>query len=210
LNFRKIVLVAIFLLLYTGFAKSTDRVMIVSAHKNIDAAKASLHKAKTLLEIDNEAHPLSKTKGINIQLKTLDNYFIVTLSPVSSAKMENKLNSIFRSRFPDSFVVTQWDEFSVKEIATSSEPKISKVSRGGMGRSQPSKQKEVSNRDSINIFGRGLDGEWLALILLAFLGLILVIRSASQINKINKLQKTLEETQKNENHYLNTIGKKYD
>jgi len=184
--------------------------MILSAQKNIDTAKASLHKAKTLLEMDNEARPMSKGRGINIELKTLENYFLVTLSPVRSAKMENKLNRIFRSRFPESFVVAQWDDYGKEDTTAAHETEISKSPSNNKVSTQTVKRKTVSNHDLKNLFGRGADGEWLALIVLAFLGLLLVIRSASQISKIKQLQKTLEETQKTNSHNLNVMGKKYE
>jgi hypothetical protein len=70
--------------------------------------------------------------------------------------------------------------------------------------------KAIPAADSWGSLVKGLDNEWLALIVLALLGLLLVVRSASQIQKIKRLQRALEETQEKNSRYLNSAGRQYE
>ena len=50
--------------------------------------------------------------------------------------------------------------------------------------------------------------EWIGLILLSFIGLLFILRSAKQIKKINKLQEELNTYHTNLSDELDTIGGK--
>ena len=171
--------------------------MVLDAKSTLEEAKAIRQKAEQTVQSRPAAALFLKRTGVKIGVEALDNYYLVTLSPLHSAEEENRANVIFKSDFPGAFSVSRWhtDTSRTPQPAASAEKEEA--------------EKEAAKK-AAKQFVKGLDDEWLALIVLALLGLLLVMRSTRQIKKIKQLQNALEETQKRNSHYLNSMGKQYE
>jgi len=211
-NFRKKVLVVILVLLDVSSVKSADRIMILDAQKKLNVAKANQVKVEELFKANTEASALKKSLGVTLEIKKLQDYFVVTLSPINSVSAENRLNMLLRPKFPDTFVVAQWKDFEKQVAKPSVKPKRVKKRIKADNRQWKEKTNNITDFGEYlkkNLI-QGINNKWLILIILAVLGLLFGVRSIYQIKKIKGLQKTLEETQRDHGYYLDTMEKRYE
>jgi len=144
---------------------------------------------------------LPKQKALHIEIERLEEYFLLVLMPVGSDAIENRLNQLFRPRFPHAFLVDQSDSQKPVTAPISSRTKQTSSLKQKAAAPKPLHRKKPNSR-----IVDGIENEWLAMIVLALLGLLLVLRSSYQMHKIRKLQKRLEEAQKRNDHYLHNTG----
>lgn len=195
-----------------GVAKAADRMMVLDAKSTPEEAKSIRQKAEQTVQSQPGAVLFLKRAGVKIGVEALDNYYLVTLSPLHSAEEENRANAIFKSDFPGAFSVSRWhtDTSRTPQPAASAEKEAAKKETKQPTEAADKRTKQIAEQKLLKQLVKGLDNEWLALIVLALLGLLLVMRSTRQIKKIKQLQEALEKTQKRNSHYLNSMGKQYE
>ena len=200
-----------------GVAKAADRMMVLDAKSTLEEAKSIRQKAEQTVERQPGAALFLKRSGVKIGVEALDNSYLVTLSPLHSAEEENRANAIFKRDFPGAFSVSRWhtDTSRTPQPAALAEKEEAEKEVAKKAAKQPTeaaekRTKQIAEQKLLKQLVKGLDNEWLALIVLALLGLLLVMRSTRQIKKIKQLQDALEETQKRNSHYLNSMGKQYE
>jgi len=198
---NKIVLFFTFLLLLTHFGYAMDRKLILDAQTDKEAIMTAKAEAEKLLHRSADQLRLPKQKALHIEIERLEDYFLLVLMPVGSDAIENRLNQLFRPRFPRAFLVNQSDLQKPVIAPISSYTKQTSSPKQKTSASKPLHRKKPNSR-----IVDGIENEWLAMIVLALLGLLLVLRSNYQIHKIRKLQKRLEEAQKRNDHYLHNTG----
>jgi hypothetical protein len=203
----KKIVIAVTMVMGLGSAHGTDRKMILDAQferKDILSAK---HSAEELLRGFDEKEAQHTHTGLQLKIERLENYFLLTLAPIRSIGMENRLNQFIRPVFPQAFIVNEGGEKKTPSPKLPTPP-IQAAQQHG--------QKEKADTvipivlDLKKQLTEGLNSEWLALIGLALLGFLMAARSALQIQKIKKLQQALDETQKQNSHYLSGVGRQYE
>ena len=198
---NKIVLFFTFLLLLTHFGYAMDRKLILDAQTDKEAIMTAKAEAEKLLHRSADQLRLPRQKALHIEIERLEDYFLLVLMPVGSDAIENRLNQLFRPRFPRAFLVNQSDLQKPVIAPISSRTKQTSSPKRKVSTPKPLHRKKPNSR-----IVDGIENEWLAMIVLALLGLLLVLRSNYQIHKIRKLQKRLEEAQKRNDHYLHNTG----
>lgn len=183
--------------------------IIIGASKKLSDAQRIKQRLETVLLRDPDAMLLQKKYHFHIVLERLNKYTLVTLSPFMSSASANEVNSIIHPAFPEAFAIDSWEK---KSAASSTKP-LQPKSEEPLSQNRVHTNTAISQKQKSGFLGglsrerlvHGVDNEWLALIVLALVGMLLVFRSNRQIKKIKKLQKALEETQDKNERSLSRI-----
>ena len=187
------------------FAGTMNQKMIISASKNAFEAQ-DVFKAVELF-FDEQKQILQKYT-LHTKIEKLDDYFLVTVSPIKSISLQHELYSQLQTKFSDIFII---DNINMQEIVKKSikidSPKQENIR--GVSKNETIVKKSVkSSKDEKTSFLQNIDNEWFALLALAMAGFMLIVRSNNQIGKIKKLQMKLEEVQeKNDKQLFKKEGK---
>jgi citrate lyase beta subunit len=206
-------LIIIVFLFSTFFAHAVEQKMIISAEHKTSTAAHVLYELEKFFQEDKHAKELKSKYHFNVEMELLDEYVLVVIKPIQTIFVKNELKLLLQMKYPQAFIVPYSDKEKnssvreeVKKIVTETtlpEP-IKNV------RKIPKKvveKKEIIKADSLL---PNIANEWLALLVLAIAGLLLVYRSTRQINKIKKLQEKLESYQEKVENQMDYIGEQYE
>ena len=176
------------------FAGTMNQKMIISASKNAFEAQ-SVFKSVELF-FDEQKQILQKYT-LHTKIEKLDDYFLVTVSPITSISLRHELYSQLQTKFSGIFIIDNINmqevvQNSIKQEDISSRSKNEKIVKKSIKRS----------KDVKTSFLRNIDNEWFALLALAMAGFMLIVRSNNQIGKIKKLQMELEAVQEKNDKQL--------
>ena len=190
----------IMLLMSMIWAETMNAKMILSSHIESEEAAKSLYNLEKFFHENDEAAILKKEHHLTLGMELLDKYILVTITKIKSYTVENRLQYLLKEKFPDSFIVPSFSSLEIsliQEHITISNSNTLQKEMQTLTTNMETKQKP---------FYRSIDVEWLALLLLAFAGLVLVYRSASQLTKIKKLQKEIAKYQLILEDEVDTLG----
>ena len=188
-----------------AFAATINQKMVISASKDTFEAQSVLHTMELFLD---EQKQILQNHTLHAKIEKLEDYFLVTVSPIKSISLQHELYRILQTKFSDIFII---DNINMQEIVQKSikvnntkQEKIIDISEN----KKIVKKSIKSNKDEKISFLRNIDNEWFALLALAMAGFMLIIRSNNQIGKIKKLQMELEKVQeKNDKQLYKKEGK---
>lgn len=194
--------------------------MILSADLATEDAAHNLYEAEKFFQENMQAQALRRTNKLSVDMELLEPYVLVTIKPITSLSVKNKLHYLLQSKFPKNFMVDNIKTDNIK-IVVPKEKKHQKVTEKEVDKEVNIQTKVISkntNRYSekkksllgdIQKFWRTLDSEWLGLIFLALAGFLLVYRSAKQMSKIKSLQEEVSKYQTKIEGEMDTMGDKY-
>ena len=208
------------------YAQVMNQKMILSANLATEDAAQSLYDAEKFFQENTQANALRKMHKLSVDMELLEPYVLVTVQPITSLNVKNKLHYLLQSKFPQNFVVDNIKKVVKKaknqpkmiknpiSTATKLKPKVAQKLQPTPSASQQvdkstSQVKKNSFVTKIEQFWHSLDSEWLGLIFLALAGFLLVYRSAKQISKIKSLQKEVSKYQNKIEGEMNTMGDKH-
>lgn len=172
--------------------------MIVSANIETQKAAQSLYKLETFFQEDKHARELKKQHRFTLGMELLGPYVAVSIKPIKSSEVKNKLRYLLQKMFPQNFVV---DNTAVIEQSIQKKQKVvvhipKKVEVFKKKEVVPKvKKHSVDRYEQVKTFFKTMDSEWWGLIFLALAGFILIARSARQMSKIRSLQKEVMQYQ---------------
>ena len=213
----KIIMIALFSL-HMLYAQAINKKMILSANLTLEDAGKSLYDAEKFFQENTQANVLKKMYKLSVNMELLEPYILVTVQPIKSLSVKNKLHYLLQSKFPQSFVVDTIKKVAkkTKKYATNvktSTPISKKTSQKLKQKPQPIPSINQEKKGTVFVkmeqFWRSLDREWLGLIFLALAGFLLIYRSARQMSKIKSLQKEVSKYQNKIEGEMNTMGDKY-
>jgi hypothetical protein len=196
----------IILSLFTSILCATDmhQKMILSTSLNPSEMKHDLKEVKYFFNHTSHAKKLQEEYGFTFQLETLDKYTLLTLKPIKSYIVKNKINYLLKQKFPESFIVDNTPLPVIKE-----EKKSNSIPyKSNRQLSTSVSLDKVEKKEIMQVFWKNVSLEWIALIILAIAGLLLVYRSAKQISKIRGLQKKVEDYQYKVEKEISEMGDK--
>jgi len=187
------------------FAATINQKMVISASKDTFEAQSVLHTMELFLD---EQKQILQNHTLHAKIEKLEDYFLVTVSPIKSISLQHELYRILQTKFSDIFII---DNINMQEIVQKS-IKVNNTKQEkiiGISENKKIVKKSIkSNKDEKISFLRNIDNEWFALLALAMAGFMLIIRSNNQIGKIKKLQMELEKVQeKNDKQLYKKEGK---
>jgi len=181
----KNILIIIIMSIY-ALADMMNQKMIISASKNSFEAEDVFNAVELFFDVQKQ---ILRNHTLYIKIEKLDDYFLVTVSPIKSISLRHELYSQLQTKFSDIFMIDNINmqkvlKKNIKTSATKDKNIISIV------------KKSMENvKDEKTSFLQNIDNEWFALLALAMAGFMLIVRSNNQIGKIKKLQIELEEVQ---------------
>ena len=181
------------------FAGTMNQKMIISASKNAFEAQGIFNAVELFFD---EKKQTLQNNTLLTKIEKLDDYFLVTVSPIKSISLRHELYRQLQPKFSDIFII---DNINIPEVVPKSIKIDSQKQEGSIGTSENKKivKKSIKRiKDEKISFLRNIDNEWLALLALAIAGFMLISRSNSQIGKIKKLQMELEEVQEKNDKQL--------
>jgi len=179
------VLTIIMLVMSIIWAEDMNSKMILSSHIKSEEAAKNLYELEKFFYENKEANTLKKVHHLTLRMELLDKYILVMIDPIKMYSVENTLQHLLKEKFPDSFIVRNSAAVEISRI---------KVKQNTLKTNEPQKQIQILETEQKSFFS-DIDAEWVALILLALAGLMLVYRSAQQLTKIRKLQKEIAKYQ---------------
>jgi len=218
---KKIIL--ILLLLDILDAKEIDQKMIISTHLEVSQAAKSLYSLEIFFRENNLAKKIKSDNKLNLQMELLGKYVLVTVKPIRTTALKNKLQYLFQEHYPHNFIVndTRMPERQRESISSKEQVKNKITTQAVVipPKVKPVKEvlimhdKEENNLAAIyekfSTFWKTLDMQWIGLLLLALAGFLLVYRSAKQISKIKVLQRKVEAYQTKVEDEIDTMGEKH-
>ncbi len=187
------------------FAATINQKMVISASKDTFEAQSVLHTMELFLD---EQKQILQNHTLHAKIEKLEDYFLVTVSPIKSISLQHELYRILQTKFSDIFIIDNINmQESVQKSIKVNNTKQEKII--GISENKKIVKKSIkSNKDEKISFLRNIDNEWFALLALAMAGFMLIIRSNNQIGKIKKLQMELEKVQeKNDKQLYKKEGK---
>jgi len=188
-----------------AFAATINQKMVISASKDTFEAQSVLHTMELFLD---EQKQILQNHTLHAKIEKLEDYFLVTVSPIKSISLQHELYRILQTKFSDIFIIDNINmQESVQKSIKVNNTKQEKII--GISENKKIVKKSIkSNKDEKISFLRNIDNEWFALLALAMAGFMLIIRSNNQIGKIKKLQMELEKVQeKNDKQLYKKEGK---
>lgn len=191
------------------FAQNIDQKMIVSTNIETQKAAQSLYTLETFFQEDKRARELKEKYSFTLGMELLDPYVAVSIKPIKSSEVKNKLRYLLQQKFPENFVV---DNTAVMEQSIQKKPKVVVETPK---KAEVFKTKEVVTTDKkdsvdryaqVKTFFKTMDSEWWGLIFLALAGFILIARSARQMSKIRSLQKEVMQYQSKVEGEMESMG----
>jgi len=171
--------------------------LIVSSHKDASAAQENLLKLKVYLLENNTTRLLEDTYQFNIKMEHYAHYNAVVISPINTLQERNALLVLLSPVFPDIFYIDE-KKVSAKIKDTSSESHMTKSTSSVTHRQ---KRDEETWLNEIGL-------QWLAIWILAVIGLILSIRSRRKMAHLNKRQKAMNVDQTKIEKEIKALGDK--
>ena len=211
------------LLLDVLYAKEIDQKMILSTHLEVNKAAESLYQLEIFFRENSFAKKIKSDNKLNLQMELLEKYVLVTVKPIRTTILKNKLQYLLQEHYPHNFIVNDTRMLERQRRNTSSKDKVkNNITTQAVvipPKVKPVKEvlamnsKEENNiaeiYEKLSAFWKALDMQWIGLWLLALAGFLLVYRSAKQISKIKALQKKVEVYQTKVESEIDTIGEKH-
>jgi len=207
------VLVIILFSLQLLCAQEMNQKMIISSHLKTEDAAQSLYDVEKFFQENLKLNNLKIKYHLSLGMELLEPYVVITLKPITSTVVKNKLHYFLHSKFPQNFIVdnTQMKKTpkptinNIKPIIQVMKPKKRKETSLEEIK-KPIKEVTINRYAQVKQFWKELDSEWLGLIFLALAGFLLVYRSARQMSKIKALQKEVSKYQTKVESEMNNMG----
>ena len=205
-------LMIIILLLDMLCAKEVEQKMILSTHLEVNKAAKSLYTLEIFFRENSFAKEIKSDYHLSLQMELLEQYVLVTIKPIQTAVLKNKLHYMLQEHYPQNFIV---DDTRIRKVIEKEKTEIKKekvTSPTIISDKKIIQDEQKGNIEQIytkvNTFWKTIDMAWIGLFILALVGLLLVYRSTRQIAKIKKLQQKVESYQTKIESQLGSIGDK--
>ncbi len=212
---KKFIIIVFFLNIL--FAGNINHKMIISATTKTEEAAQALYELEKFFQENNTAKKLSSKHHLELGMELLEDYVLIVIKPIRTVSLKNELKILLQTKYPDAFTVQniykkkirvslpevekKSDKVTLETVTPKNKKNIKKIVKNTID------TKEVIKTDTLI---NSIANEWLALLVLAFAGLLLVYRSTLQINKIKKLQHKLEAYQEKVGDQMDYIGEQYE
>ena len=206
-------LIIIVFLFFTFFAHAVEQKMIISAEEKTSTSARILYELENFFQEDTHAKELKSKYHLDLEMEVLDKYVLVVIKPIQTVLVKNELKLLLKMKYPQAFMVPNSHKekkstvrHKAKKIVTET-PVPQQIKNVRKIPKSVVEKKEIIKADSLL---PNIANEWLALLVLAIAGLLLVYRSTRQINKIKKLQEKLESYQEKVENQMDYIGEQYE
>jgi len=167
--------------------------LIVHYSKNENHAKEELLKLKVYFIENAATRTLQEKYNLQLDIEMLGDYHMVLIKPISSLDLRNELIIILAPVFKNIFFI----DYKESTPSIIKKPKVSQVLLP-----REEKKTALSFIDEIGL-------QWLALLLLSFVGLLLSIASRKKIIHLGNKQQDLKKKQTDIETEIKKLGSKH-
>jgi len=161
-------------------AQSTYQELIIAGHSDIYEAKLQLKELNKYIKNNSELLKIKKKYQLHGQIRQLGEYHVVTLGPIDTLSLRNRLLLLLHPSFPETFYINK-KASSIKLVNKDAQ----KHPKGPLGKI------ERKERDIIDAMGL----QWFAILMLSLMGLILSVYRRNRVRYLQKIQKILGKKQ---------------
>jgi hypothetical protein len=189
------------------FSKTLNQKMIIDVTTEPQSSTYILQEIQDFFQTNTIAKELKLNYHLTITRELLRGYDLIEIKPIHSVEVKNKLKLLLHEKYSELFIVDNIlkgksvTDFPVQQEIVQAKKEVRCINT-------IPETAQIKHQRS-DFFANSID-EWLALILLAIVGLVLVYRSTKQISKIKKLQKKLEKYQNRLKTEVDLIGGQYE
>ncbi len=150
---------------------------ILESDKNDTIIESKFQDTKKYFQTTTSLQELKDKHNLVLNLESLGSFKIITLSPIKTTKLKNKLLLTLSTKYPDIFALN---------IKQKTKPKKTHIT------DLPKKKESTTIETYKKEYSYVLSLEWLTFILLTIISLTLITRSLLQLYKLKKLQQKLK------------------
>jgi len=182
-------------------AQTFNKYLILDVSSTKSEAKKMFDDINTYIGTQEKLQAYLSKHKIHVTSRKVSPYIFYTLGPLDKMSNQHELYYFLHKKFPNMFSVNNIAMHTTSTLVKkkSSVPIINVEKL-------PEKRSIVNAHKTENTYitffstlWKNLQSEWIGLLVLAFVGFVLILRSAKQISKIKHLQQEVEEYQQNMN-----------
>lgn len=173
------------------FSEGISQKLVVSTDKHRENAQESLLKLKVHFIENPNIRALSEAHGLKVELETLGVYTMVVVKPVKSLSVKNSLLMELTPVFPDVFALEVKNEHSQSDHSETFNPINSNSVQA----------------NSVSTYIATIGLQWVALLILATVGLLLSILRRKKLHHLDEKQKELDLDQHEIENGIKNLGK---
>jgi len=178
------------------FSEAVLGKLIIGGDNDLLHTQANLMKLKTSFTVDPELLELQEKYKLKLEIEALGDYAIVTIKPVETSALKYELLSLLKPMFHDIF-------FIAEKKTEMKRPNSDKESASMMNPVSPVK---VTRSPAYQFLVEEVGLQWLALLLLAVIGLSLSIQNRRKLSTLEKTQQDLSLKQDQIEDELKKLG----
>jgi len=169
--------------------------LIVSPSKDIRIAEENLLTLKVHFHEDTYSESLQKKYRLKFSVEKIGDYSMVVIKPITVVSLKKELLIELTPLFQELFFIDE-EKSMVKK---------SKLNLATIISQKASVSSKIKKHESMMWF-ETIGLQWVALLILASMGLILSLLNRRKLSKIEKVQKDLKLDQKNIENEINNLG----
>ena len=178
------------------FSEAIQGKLIIGGDKDLLQTQANLMKLKISFTEDPELRELQEKYKLKLEMEALGDYAIVTIKPVETSALKHELLFLLKPLFHDVFFISE------KKTEMKS-PNSDKESASMM---HPVSSVKVTKSAAYEFLVEEVGLQWLALLLLAVIGLTLSIHNRRKLATLEKTQQDLSIKQERIEDEIKQLG----
>ena len=178
------------------FSEAIAGKLIIGGDKDLLQTQANLMKLKISFTEDPELRELQQKYKLKLEMEALGDYAIVTIKPVETSDLKHELLSLLKPMFHDVFFIAE-KKTEMNSLNTDKESASMK---------HPASSVNGTKSAVYAFLVEEVGLQWLALLLLAVIGLTLSIHNRRKLATLEKTQEDLSIKQKRIEDEIKQLG----
>ena len=180
------------------FSEGIHEKLIISGDNDIVNAQADLLKLKGYFTANPEIRLLQEKYKLTLEMEILGDHMLVVLKPVETEALKSKLMTLLKPLFPELFSI-KYQEMKCPDEETGAKINVESMNK-------PVLPVKVEKNQFYQFLLEDVGLQWLALLLLAIVGLTLSIHNRSKLANLEKTQQDLSLKQDKIEDELKKLG----
>jgi len=178
------------------FSEAIQGKLIIGGDKDLLQTQANLMKLKISFGEVPELMTLQEKYKLKLEMEALGDYAIVTIKPVETSALKHELLSLLKPVFPNIFFIAE----------KRTEMKGPNSDKGSSSMRNPRSSGKVSGNAVYEFLVEEVGLQWLALLLLAVIGLTLSTHNRRKLATLEKTQEDLSIKQEKIEDEIKQLG----
>ena len=206
----------ILLLLFCSIleAQTFNKYVILDVSSTKNEAKKMFDDINTYIGTQEKLQAYLSKHKIGLTSRKVSPYVFYILGPLTNMRNQHELYYFLHKKFPNMFSVNNMVTYTTNMLVK----KKSSVPIINVEKEKLPEKRSIANTHKtentyivfFSTLWKNLQSEWIGLLVLAFVGFMLILRSAKQISKIKHLQQEVEAYQQTMSTKVQSMGEMYE